>query len=307
MSLARTYMNLRQQSRLPPPNVDAYLFVPRRGNTGDLLIADGCERYLRDRGIYAWRSDGSIEEAALVGDTEYIGDLLATFRGLLFFSGGGNVGIYPENGLIRAAIIAQSRPHHRWLVFPQSAVQPEEALVDPRVTVWCRDAVSQSILRESGARTALVPDIALYMDDLITKQPHGSGAYYIKRTPEGDLETIHNRIEFKCPSADLTLARPLDQITAVLEPYEFVLSDRLHGGLIALMMRKKVIFLPVAYHKIQSFFDTWLRIIPGTAFVQKQEELMPSLYRLQQFNCNLATLFCEYADPALERHLLDIA
>ena len=34
-----------------------------------------------------------------------------------------------------------------------------------------------------------------------------------------------------------------------------LISDRLHGGLIAaLMMRKKVIFLPVGYHKIRSFF-----------------------------------------------------
>lgn len=246
-------MTLRQQSRLPPANVDAYLLWTRKGNKGDLLIAESCERYLRERGISAWRCDGSIEEAALAGDAEYINDLLAAFRGLLFFSGGGNIGIYPDNELIRAAVIRQARPHHRFLVFPQSALQPEPALIDLRVTVWCRDAVSQTILQRSGAKTALVPDIALYMDDLIPKQPEGAGLYYIRRTPSCDAETIGNGIELGVPSADLMLAEPLHQIIATLNAYQIVVSNRLHGGLIALMMRKKVIFLPVEYHQINLF------------------------------------------------------
>jgi len=37
----------------------------------------------------------------------------------------------------------------------------------------------------------------------------------------------------------LTLAQPLEQIIATLKPFELVISDRLHGGLIALIMRKK--------------------------------------------------------------------
>jgi exopolysaccharide biosynthesis predicted pyruvyltransferase EpsI len=225
---------------------------------------------------------------------------------MLFFSGGGNIGIYPDNGMVRETVITQARPYHRFLVFPQSVVQPEPALVDPRVTVWCRDTVSQTILQRSGARTALVPDIALYMDDVIPKHPDGSGIYYIKRTSGCDSETIENCIDLDCPSSDLTLAQPLHQITATLNAYEVVLSSRLHGGLIALMMRKKAIFLPVGYHKIQSFYDTWLRAKPGTALIQKQGELKSCLDALQPFAGDLGTLFCEYADPALEHHLLGI-
>src|SRR5262245_51411638 len=63
------------------------------------------------------------------------------------FSGGGNVGIYyPKNGLIRPAVIERLRPHHRCLVFSQSARGPEKALSRPQVTVWCRDANSKAIL-----------------------------------------------------------------------------------------------------------------------------------------------------------------
>src|SRR6476660_1955572 len=90
-----TATTLRQQLRLPPTNVDALLVWTRGGNCGDLLIVEACERYLIDLGIRTWRSDGSVEEAALAGDSEYLGDLFLTFRGMVMFPGGGNVGIYP--------------------------------------------------------------------------------------------------------------------------------------------------------------------------------------------------------------------
>src|SRR5262249_4656013 len=156
---------LWQQSQLPPLTTDAFLIWPRGGNSGDKLIADACARYLRDQGIDVWCSDGSIEDAAIAGDKEYLADLLGSFRGMIIFSGGGNIGIYPDNAQVRAAVIAQMTSRHRCLVFPQSALQPESALVDPRVTVWCRDKISQMILQNAGTRTALVPDVALYMDD----------------------------------------------------------------------------------------------------------------------------------------------
>ena len=103
-------MTLRRQSKLPPLSADALLICPRGGNTGDLLIADACEKFLHDRGISAWRSDGSIEDAAVADDSEYLGDLFASFRGMLMFVGGGNIGIYPDNELIRAQSHCTAEP-----------------------------------------------------------------------------------------------------------------------------------------------------------------------------------------------------
>src|SRR4051812_48792429 len=158
---------LRAESRLPPTDVDSLLIWPRGGNSGDMLIADACERYLKMRGVAVWRSDGSIEDACLENDSDYLGDLFSTFRGMVMFPGGGNIGIYPDNGQIRGAVISHLRQHHRCLVFSQSALQPEPALIDSRVTVWCRDSTSQAILRTAGIQTDLVPDMALFMDDTI--------------------------------------------------------------------------------------------------------------------------------------------
>jgi exopolysaccharide biosynthesis predicted pyruvyltransferase EpsI len=297
-------MNLRQRGQLPPISADALLIWPSAGNSGDRLIADACERFLLDHGIEAWRSDGSIEDAAIAGDTEYLGDFLACFRGMVMFSGGGNIGIYPDNAQIRSAVIARISSRHRCLVFPQSVMKPESALVDPRVTVWCRDAASEAILQDAGVRTGLVPDAALYMDDVIPKRPDGKGLFYIRRTRGGDAETIEHRIEPECPAFDLTLSNSLDQILAMLEPYEIVISDRLHGGLIAAMMRKKVVLLPVGYHKIQSFYDTWQKCMPGIAYVSSQEELSSKLSALQAPTADLHDLFCAHAEPAFNRFLL---
>jgi exopolysaccharide biosynthesis predicted pyruvyltransferase EpsI len=294
---------LRQQSRLPPTNVDALLVWPRGGNYGDRLIVDASERYLKDRGIKAWRSDGSVEDAALAGDADYLRDLFSTFRGMVMFPGGGNVGIYPDNGMVRAAVISQTTRHH-CLIFPQSALQSEPALVNGQVTVWCRDATSQAILSKSGVRTDLVPDISLYMDDLIPKVPSGEGVFYIRRTPGVDAEAVDHGRVFESRSADLTFICPLDQIIATLTPFELVISDRLHGGLIALMMRKKVIFMPVAYHKIKSFYSTWLKNEAGAAFVENQERLLETSKTLQFATTDFASLFCRHADPAFERFLL---
>jgi len=297
-------MNLRQKSQLPPAEADAYLIWPRAGNTGDSLIASACERFLRDRGIEVWCSDGSFEEAATAGDNEYLGAALARFRGMLMFSGGGNIGIYPDNGVMRAAIVAQAGPRHRCLVFSQSALRPEQALIDPRITIWCRDRVSFAIMKHAGARVELVPDMALYMDDRIGKHPEGAGTFFIKRTPNGDTETIEHNIDFDCRAEDLTLRNPLDYIINTLKPYDAVISDRLHGALISLMMRKKTVLLPVGYHKNRAFFDTWLYSIAGAAFVETQVDLEPRMVALETPTCDFKALFCRSADPALDRFLI---
>jgi exopolysaccharide biosynthesis predicted pyruvyltransferase EpsI len=70
------------------------------------------------------------------------------------------------------------------------------------------------------------------------------------------------------------------------------------------MMRKKVIFLPVGYHKIKSFHSTWLKSEPGAAFVETQQELLTASKNLQFTTSDFRGLFCQYADPAFERFLL---
>jgi exopolysaccharide biosynthesis predicted pyruvyltransferase EpsI len=297
-------LNLRDNRQLPPAHAEAVLIGTPGGNSGDQLIVDACERFLRDRRIDVWRSDGSLEAAAAENDGAYIDDFLADFRGMVMFAGGGNIGIYPDNAERRAAIIQRLRPRQHCLVFPQSAFAVEEALVNPQVTVWCRDAISQSLLKAAGVQTALVPDIALYLDSDFPKAVGGDGIFYIRRTRGGDAETIEHGVEVSGATGDLTLATPLLDIVSTLAPHAVVVSDRLHGGLIAMMMRKKVLFLPVGYHKIRAFHDTWFAHTPGVGFVGVPEDLPAALAGLDAPARDLGALFRDYAIPAFDRFLL---
>jgi exopolysaccharide biosynthesis predicted pyruvyltransferase EpsI len=137
-------------------------------------------------------------------------------------------------------------------------------------------------------------------------RPGGAGSFTIRRRPGGDAETIEHGVGAPGAFADLTRESPLDEILATLEPYEFVLSDRLHGGLIALMMRKKTVFLPVGYHKIWSFWETWLADLPGSAFVERQGDLTVRMAALKPPTRDLGALFRERADPAFDRFLLAV-
>src|SRR5258706_2577124 len=57
-------VSLRRQSKLPPSGVDALLMWTRLGNAGEPLIADGCEKVLRQPGSSVSRSHWSIHDVS---------------------------------------------------------------------------------------------------------------------------------------------------------------------------------------------------------------------------------------------------
>jgi hypothetical protein len=60
----------------------------------------------------------------------------------------------------------------------------------------------------------------------------------------------------------------------------------------------------VGYHKIKSFYSTWLKNEPGAAFIERQEQLLEVSKNLQFATTDFAALFCHHADPAFEQFLL---
>jgi len=300
---------LRDRQQLPPRDVDAYFIWPRGGNTGDLLIQQACHRFLRERGMSVWVSDGSVEAACLDNDHEYLRDAVGGFGGAVCFPGGGNIGRYPDNAHIRAAVIASLHPRSHCLVFSNSAAAPEPALRHDRVTVWCRDAESHRRLAADGVRTDLVPDMAFSMDGALPTYPGGEDAYLIRRD---DAETVGHGVTIATrpygmtirAASDLTLRTPLPHVLAALSPYRLVVSDRLHGALVGALMGKEVVLLPVDYHKSRSLYDTWLsghRRIRFADDAASLERAAPAASDGSEFS--LRDLFREHADPAFDRFL----
>ncbi len=58
-----------------------------------------------------------------------------------------------------------------------------------------------------------------------------------------------------------------------LRPYKRVISDRLHGAIISILMRKQTALLPVAYHKNSSFYDTWFSDLAGISFLASENDI----------------------------------
>lgn len=273
------------------------------GNAGDLLISRGCKSFLYDMGVEFSETDSRLADAALAGDNETVRRSLENYRGTIFFNGGGNVGIYRENETVRASIIQNAKRAKGILVFPQSCFRAEDALKASNVTVWARERQSYEILKSAGIHAELVPDAAFYMEDAIPKRPEGTGCFYIRRAPGRCLERSAFPFQIGCPSADLTFDRPIQDIIETLLPYQTVVSDRLHGAIFSILMRKRTALLPVGYHKNQSFYDTWLKDDPGVGFIQNQEDLERFFQGSGIPAISPKELFFKYAAPAFNLFL----
>lgn len=284
-----------------------FLFC-RGGNTGDALIQAGCLRFLKDLGMNVCPSDGRIEKAALLGKVDTIDELLGNFKAYLFFSGGGNIGIYEENERIRKTVIERAKEAKGILVFPQSCLRVEDCLLDRRLTVWARDRVSYDKLETAGVKTALVPDAALYLHDLFPRVSRGKGTFSILRREGHCLEKVEHPIRIEADkSEDITFEKGIFSVIKTLEPYEKIVSDRLHGTLIASMLGKQTGLLPVAYHKNQSFYETWLSAIEGISFIDGEEDMNEFFRSKETPNFNGKELFLSRASKSFAQFLLDSA
>jgi len=292
-----------EPQELPPAGVEGILLATPGGNTGDELIGAGSERFLRRAELDVWRSDGSIERAVERGDHRFLRAALEGFTGIVFLPGGGNIGIYPENARLRAAVIASASNARGFLVLPQSCFRTEETLRQDGVTVWARESASHRVLEAAGVTTRLVPDASFAMVDTITPSPGGEGTFFILRAPGTCEERVEHTLTVDGPADDLTFALPLGEIETRLGPWGTVVSDRLHGGLIAIMMRKPTALLPVAYHKNASVYETWFADDPGVGFVTSQPELDALRDELNPPETDLAALFAERASAALVEFL----
>jgi exopolysaccharide biosynthesis predicted pyruvyltransferase EpsI len=283
---------------------ESILVCPGRGNSGDELIRLGTLAFLASAGIQVWESDGRIERAALADDRHLLRELLLSYDGLIFFPGGGNLGIYLEYDLVRARVIEAASEASGVLIFPQSGLAVDSSLLNERVTVWARDRNTYLMLRTHGVKTELVPDVALFLDSEIAKHCSGIGTLLLRRLPGRDHEYCEYDIDLEqIPVSDPTFDRPLAAIIETIQPYRSIVSDRLHGSLVSLMMRKRVALLAGSYLKSKSFYQTWLENQPGIRLVESTGQLREFLESDDSPRLDPKALFVEHAVPALMRFL----
>jgi pyruvyl transferase EpsO len=62
--------------------------------------------------------------------------------------------------------------------------------------------------------------------------------------------------------------------------YPVVVTDRLHGHILAVMLEIPHLFLPNSYHKNESFYDTWTHAAPCCRFIRNPDEIPAALEAL---------------------------
>lgn len=300
---------LRARDLVLPPSPRALIFLAADyGNIGDLAITAAQRRYL-ERMVpnhHAVLIPISATREVIRSMRRQVRS-----SDLVTIIGGGNMGsLYPDIEELRQLVI-RSFPNNRIVCFPQTLDwdEPEQSrrALDrivrvysrhPDLHVYAREAVSHGKLKELFAdrpavKVGFVPDIAL------SATAAGLGASGVD-APRGALLCLRDDRERSLGDAHReALRRALaaagletevtdthaggsrlapercsellaDKLTQ-FQGAQLVVTDRLHGMILAALAGTPCLVLPNSNHKIRQTWMDWLRDVPQVRFVELGE------------------------------------
>ena len=283
---------------VPPGSRCALLDFPNYANVGDNAIWLGELAYLRRAGVeIVYRSD------QLAYSPRQLARRLG--EGTILLSGGGNFGdLWPAHQWFREQVL-DSFPRHRIVQLPQTIRFTERANLEraravfsrhPDVTVLVRDEESCDI--DVGAETALCPDMAFALGPLERRCAATRDVVWLLRSDhESALASDVERMDWpddereRRPPLALSAARRLQEALSAhaaghrfratledrlasarlarglqtLSEGRLVVTDRLHGHVLCLLLGIPHVLLDTRHGKLRSFHDTWTK---GSELVQ---------------------------------------
>lgn len=268
-------------------NSVALLGFPNYANVGDSAIWLGTLAYLRSVGITRPRyvcDDGTYRPARLA---KRVG------AGTILLQGGGNFGdLWERHQLFRETVI-NTFLDSPIVQLPQSIhFQERTALArartvfdrHPNLTLLVRDRQSLAIARnEFRARSVLCPDLAFSLGQLPRSRAsqaivwlarHDDEAATAARPPTACEVTPVDWLTERAPQLALArwlgrrgrlpswtyewLARQrLQRGALLLNAGRVVITDRLHGHILCLLLGIPHVLLDNSYGKVRSFYETW--------------------------------------------------
>lgn len=269
---------------------------PHHFNCGDHVIWLGCLRIAEEFGIRVCSTTSS---------QMYRPEKL-TATGPIVINGGGNLGgLYPHHDELRLRILADF-PDRPIVQMPQS-IELTNADALGRLkraiarhggfTLLVRDDRSLAIARrEFDCRTELVPDAAFALGDLERRPPRAEVAVQARRDAEASGERISGyptvdwnkagiislrnlgrsavSVADKLPSPALASSvanrfarQNLDRAIRTLSGGRLLVTDRLHGHVIATLCGIEHVVVNDRYGKVRALWETWTRDAPMATFV----------------------------------------
>lgn len=275
----------------------ALLDFPNFRNVGDSAIWLGTIAYLRSRGIErpCYTADQSTYSRAHLAARIGHGTILLSGGGNLgdlwphhqrfreeVIAG------HPDSRIIQL-------PQSIWFERPRALVRAREVFDrHPDLTLLVRDRKSLMIARrEFRARSELCPDMALYLDPLCRSSSASQGAFFLSRTdhespPDATRDcavgradwlverqswlVVVNRVSRRLPFRSRALRCLRGPLSRTYEPLarqrvergrsmltaaRVVITNRLHGHILCLLLEIPHVLLDNRYGKIRSFYETW--------------------------------------------------
>ena len=203
--------------------------------------------------------------------------------GIVFLHGGGNLGdIWPHHQRLRETVLARM-PDRRLVQLPQSIHFGDAAAAQrfgrlaaahPDLTLYARDRPSLAIAQGCvGVRAMLAPDSAFALGT----QPRGAAEWPLLALLRTDAERAADQ---GTPPAEATCVDWLDddgplpearsaQAAArvarglrMLSCGERIVTDRLHGHILALLLGIPHVVLDNSYGKVGAYIDAWTAASP---------------------------------------------
>jgi len=212
----------------------------RFGNFGDELIQWGTVALFHRHGIkYRQLSEDDLKSERKLSEVT-----------LLAEPGGGNLGARPGLYSPQRRKILANLPGKK-IILPQTASDAGEDLRGFDI-VYAREETSRDILSRTHSNVRLVPDLALALEFPKSTPIEDFGLFLrndVERTSEGGIDPVE-------------LATSASDYVALAGRYNFIVTNRLHFAIAALLQGKSVHLKANSYHKNRSMFDSWLYKFP---------------------------------------------
>ena len=286
--------------------------TPNHGNLGDYAI------YVAEKKLFNQFLPSSNVFGINMTDFQHEIDSLTKLlkkEDLLILTGGGNLGNqYMDDETIRRTVIERF-PDNRIVMFPQTLyfTEDEEGARERRETIsiynthkdlWlvARDEQSYRAMQEMFiGKVWLLPDVVLTWGEVETVQKQGA-LLLLRNDVEGVLqmsdriqilEMLHQEyadveetdteicIETNLEVLEVELDRKLQQINRA----ELIVTDRLHGMIMAAISHTPCIVLNNYNHKLVETYK-WIAHLKYIVFVQDISELKSAIKKIKQVENN---------------------
>lgn len=291
----------------------ALVDFPNYPNVGDSAIWLGEQAYLKTRQVkvvFGCDTENYQREQMANAITE---------ETIILLQGGGNLGdLWPWHQKLREKVIADF-PNNRIIVFPQSihfrnAVSLQQAKevfeTHKALTLMVREKQSLEIAREHFKVTTVhCPDMAFFLGALTAKSKPIAAVSCLLRTDaearELEIPTSNENVladdwviddanlktqsvdsnsgnvhEQKLQLYDLFATQRLERGCKMLGQGRTVVTDRLHGHILSILMGIPHIVLDNSYGKIRAVYDTWTKDCGLVEWAESRKQAVEQSLRL---------------------------